>query len=92
MFVHVFGSKSCPSCSNYSLKRTAIDNKDTHRVEISLNPHQIIPIKYPYQKFLCLWRSLSVKPETAAIKLIKDMKGMFQAGGFSVAKLLLIAK
>ena len=34
-FVHVFDSTSSPSCSTYSLRRTAIDNNDTYGVEAS---------------------------------------------------------
>ena len=35
MTVHIFGATSSPSCANYALKRTAMDNKEHYSAEVS---------------------------------------------------------
>ena len=75
--VHVFDSTSSPSCSTYSLRRTAIDNNDTYGVEAA---NTIL------RNFYADDLLKSHKLEKPAIALIKDMKGMCQPGGFNLTK------
>ena len=37
MGVHVFGGTSLPSCCNYTLKRTALDNEEKYQKEVMIH-------------------------------------------------------
>ena len=74
MCAHVFWSASSSSCSNYSLKRTAIENKDTYGVETS---------NTLFRNFYVDDLLKSAKSETAIIRLM-NVKCMCQADGFNL--------
>ena len=82
MCAHVFGSTSSSSCSNYYLKRTAIENKDTYGVETS---------NTLLRNFYVDDLLKSVKSETAVIRLM-NVKCMCEAGGFNLKKCDTISK
>ena len=75
--MHVFGSLSCGACSNYALKRTAIENKQIYgkvAAETLTN--------YFYVDDLLK----SVVDEDKAIHLIKKVRSMCLEGGFNLTK------
>ena len=82
MCVHVFGGTSSPSCSNYALKRTAVDGKTNfgkEAAETLQNSFYVDDLK-------------SVDDEDKAIKLIKEVKAMCASGGFRLTKFLCNSK
>ena len=76
--VHVFGGTSSPSCCNYALKKTALDNKlNYHRdVELTLKGNFYVDDLLK-----------SVKSVSNAVKLIQDVSKMCSGGGFRLKKL-----
>ena len=79
MCAHVFGGTSSPGCCNYALRKTAIDNEVKYGEEASKTLlHNI------YLDDLLK----SVETEKSAVRLIRDVKAMCQAGGFNLTKFI----
>ena len=77
MNVHVFGSTSSASCSNYALKKTASDNEDAYNKEVS----------YTLIKNFYVDDLLKSHDEVnQLIDVIKDVRRMCQEGGFNLTK------
>ena len=83
MCVHVFGSVSSGACSNYALKRTAIENKNKYGKDAA----ETLKNNFYVDDML-----KSVENEDKAITLMKDVKLMCQEGGFNLTKLASISK
>ena len=77
MCVHVFGTVSSPSSSNYALKKTAVDNSSSYVVDASETV-----VKNLYVDDLLK----SVESEEYAVDLIKKVKEMCTAGGLNLTK------
>ena len=75
----MFGAVSCPSSSNYALKRTAVDNSSSYGVDAS----ETAMINLYVDDLL-----KSVESEEYAIDLIKRIKEMCTAGGFNLRKFI----
>ena len=79
MFVHVFGGASSPSCCNYALKRTAIDN------EVEFGPKAA---KTPVRNFYVDELLKSTPDAQSAISFIKAVTKMCKAGEFKLDKFI----
>ena len=79
MCVHLFGGTSSPGCCNYALQKTAIDNVVRYGEEAS---------KIFLHNFFVDDLLKSVEIEESAVTLIRDVKAMFQAGGFNLTKFI----
>ena len=77
--MHVFGSTSSPGCCNYALRKTAIDNEVRYGEETS----KTLLHNFYVDDLLKL-----VETEESAVKLIRDIKAMCQAGGFNLTKFI----
>jgi len=77
MLVHLFGATSSPSCANYSLRKTAEDNKQDFKPETS----ETIKRNFYVDDML-----KSVKTPGEAITLTKELKAMLNRGGFNLTK------
>lgn len=75
--MHVFGATSLPGCSNYALKRTSLDYKETCGSKVSDTSSRT----FYFDDLL-----KSIKSEKEAIELIKDAKLMYKSGGFNLTK------
>ena len=78
MCVHVSGGTSPPSCSNYALKRTAVDGEDQFGKEAAETLQNV------YVDDVLK----SLDDEDKAMKLINEMKNMCASGGFRLTKFL----
>ena len=77
MRVHIFGAVSSPSCANYALRRTAMDNKDNFNVEVT---------DTIYNNFY-VDDCLKSKPTNEqAIQLVTDLTDLCSRGGFQLVK------
>jgi hypothetical protein len=74
MTTHLFGAVSSPSCSNYALRQTAVDNKDGI-VADTVNRNFYVDD--------CL---KSVSSEEEAIALVEDLTTVLKKGGFKLTK------
>ena len=74
MTTHLFGAVSSPSCSNYALRQTAVDNTDGI-VADTINRHFYVDD--------CL---RSVSSEEEAISLVEDLTVVLKKGGFKLTK------
>ena len=72
--VHVFGGVSSGACSNYALRRTAIENENKYAAKTLKN------------NFYVDGMLKSVENEDKAITLMKDVKLMCQEGNFNLTK------
>ena len=79
MCVHLFGGTSSPGCCNYALQKTAIDNVVRYGEEAS---------KIFLHNFFVDDLLKSVEIEESAVTLIRNVKAMFQAGGFNLTKFI----
>ena len=77
--VHVFGPTSSPSCSNYALKRTAGDSKESYPSGVA----ETIQRKFYVDDLL-----KSVSDVATAIRLLNDVIEMCAAGGFRLTKII----
>ena len=77
MCVHVFGSVSSGGCSNYVLRRTAIENKHIYGEEAA----ETLRNNFYVDELL-----KSVEDEDSAIHLIKKVRSMCLEGGFNLTK------
>ena len=74
MCVHIFGGVSSGACSNYALRRTAIENENKYAAKTLKN------------NFYVDGMLKSVENEDKAITLMKDVKLMCQEGNFNLTK------
>ena len=77
MCVHVFGGISSGACSNYTLRRTAIENENKYGEDAA----EMLKNNFYVDDMV-----KSVENEGKAIRLMKDVKSMCQEGGFNLAK------
>lgn len=77
MKVHLFGASKSPSCANFTLRKTAKDNKAHFPAEV------INTIKNNFYVDDCL-KSMPLEPE--AIQIVKDLTAQCQKGGFMLSK------
>ena len=78
MNVHVFGGTLSPSCCNYALKKTALDNKLNYHPDVELTLKRNFYVDDLLK---------SVKNVSNAVKLIQDVSKMCSDGGFRLKKL-----
>ena len=83
MCVHVFGGTSSPSCSNYALKRTAVDGETKFGKEAA----ETLQNNFYVDDLL-----KSADDENKAIKLIQEVKAICVSGGFRLTKCLCNSK
>ena len=79
MKVNVFGATSSPSCCNYALKRTAVDNGKKYHPDVALTLQQ----KFYVDDFL-----KSVKDVKTAIRLLYDIITMCASESFKLTKII----
>ena len=79
MNIHVFGGTSSPSCCNYALKKTALDNKSNY------HPDVLLTLK---RNFYVDDLLKSVKDVRTAAKLIQDFSKMCSDGGSHLIKFI----
>ena len=77
MCVHVFGGVSSGACSNYALRRTAIENENKYGKDAA----EMLKNNFYVDDMLKL-----VENEDKAIGLMKGVKSMCQEGGFNLTK------
>ena len=77
MCVHVFGGISSGACSNYTLRRTAIENENKYGEDAA----EMLKNNFYVDDLV-----KSVENEDKAIRLMKDGKSMCQERGFNLAK------
>jgi hypothetical protein len=75
MAVHLFGAASSPSCANYALRKTAIDNRQKYDKDVT---HSVEHNYYvdDYMK--------SVESDIKASNLAKEMTSLCSEGGFKL--------
>ena len=78
MCTHVFGGASSASCSNYALRRTAVDIESIFRKAAS----------YTHQKNFDGDDLLKSSKDVESAKLVKDVTNMGKAGGFHLIKFI----
>ena len=76
--VHVFGAVSSPSCANYALRRTALDNQKDFGTEVT---------ETILRRFYVDDMVTSVDDEKSAIKLLQDVQEICKRGGFNLTKM-----
>ena len=81
--MHVFGGTTSPSCSNYELKRTSIDEED----QFGKAATETLQDNFYVNDFL-----KSPDNEREAIKLIRNVKAMCASVGFKLNKFLSSSK
>ena len=79
MCVHVFGVASSPSCCNFALKQTSLDNVE----EFGSAAAQTLQRNFYVDDML-----KSVENKEVAIKLVKNVIGMCQKVGFKLRKFI----
>lgn len=77
MLVHLFGAASSPSCCNYALRQTVLDNADTYGKELC---NTVLNNFYVDD---CL---KSVDSDEKAIELVKGLTSLCARGGFRLTK------
>ena len=77
MCVHVFGGVSSGACSNYALRRTAVENENKYGKDAA----EMLKNNFYVDDMLKL-----VENEDKAIGLMKGVKSMCQEGGFNLTK------
>ena len=79
MLVHLFGATSSPSCANYALRKTALDN------ESDFDPTTIETVLSNFYVDDCL---KSVPEKEDAIQLASQLQELLARGGFHLTKWL----
>ena len=79
MCVHIFGGTCSPSCCNFALKQTSTDNIE----EFGSATAQTLQRNFYIDDML-----KGVENKDAAIKLVKNVIGMDQEGGFKLKKFI----
>lgn len=77
MTVHIFGAVSSPSCANYALRRTAVDNKDDFKVEVT---------DTIYNNFYVDDCLKSLPTEEEAMQMVVDLTDICSKEGFQLLK------
>ena len=77
--VHLFEGTSSPSCCNYALKKTALDNESNYHPDVALTL-----IRNFYVDDLLKF----VKDVSTAVKLIQDVSKICSDGGFCLTKFI----
>ena len=77
MHVHVFGSTSSPSCANYALRRTALDNAKNYSPDV---------VDTLFSNFYVDDMLKSKSEEKESINFIRDVKNICSDGGFNLTK------
>lgn len=77
MEVHLFSGASSPSCSNFTLKRTAEDNK----TEFNLDTAETVKKNFYVDDSL-----KSVKSEDKAVRMTSQLRELMLRGGFKLTK------
>ena len=77
--VHLFEGTSSPSCCNYALKKTALDNESNYHPDVALTL-----IRNFYVDDLLKF----VKDVSTAVKLIQDVSKICSNGGFCLTKFI----
>ena len=79
MNVHVFGGTSSPSCCNYALKKTALDDESSYHPDLALT----------LKRNFCVDDLLKfVEDVSTAVKLIQNVSKMCSDGGFRLTKFI----
>ena len=73
MHVHVFGGTSSPSCCNFALKKTGLDNESNYHADVALTLKR---------NFFVDDLLKSLTDVSTAVKLIHDVSKMCSDGGF----------
>ena len=79
MKLHVFGATSSPSCCNYAVKRTAVDNEKKYHPDVVTTLQQIFYVDDLLK---------SVKDVKTAIRLLYEIIGMCASGGFKLTRVI----
>ena len=79
MTAHVFGGSSSPSCSNFALRKTAMDNEEHYRKDISTILERNFYIDDVLKSFLTV---------EEAITEIQQVKDLCSNGGFDLTKFI----
>ena len=79
MFVHVFGGVASPSCSNYTLRKTASDNQEEYGNDAA---------KTLRRNFYVDDLLKSVNTYKGPSKLVDDVRQMCKAGRFNLTKFI----
>ena len=79
MLVHLFGARSSPSCSSFSLKKTAEDNRKY------FNAETIDTVNRNFYVDDCL---KSVASTDEAVQLVDQLPALLKRGGFWLTKWL----
>ena len=79
MKFHGFGVTSSPSCYNYALKRTAVDNGKKYHPDVATTLQQSFYVG-DFMK--------SVKDVQTAIMLLYDIARLCASGGFKLTKII----
>ncbi|XP_034073841.1 uncharacterized protein LOC117547324 [Gymnodraco acuticeps] len=77
MKVHLFGAVSSPSCANFTLRKTAEDNKDNFTADV------VDTVKNNFYVDDCL---KSMPSESEAVKMVGDLIALCRKGGFMLSK------
>ena len=79
MCAHVFGGTSSASCSNYALRRTAIDNKEVYGTDAATTL---------FRNFYMDELLKSVKDVQSAKQLVHNVINICKSGGFNLTKFM----
>ena len=79
MNVHVFGGTSSPSCCNYALKKTALDNESNYHPDVALTLKRNFYVDDLLK---------SAKDVSTAAKLIQYVSKMCSDGSFRLPKFI----
>ena len=79
MCAHVFGGTSSASCSNYALRRTAIDNKEVYGTDAATTL---------LRNFYVDDLLKSMKNVQSAKQLVQNVRDMCKSGGFNLTKFI----
>ena len=79
MKLHVFGATSSPSCCNYAMKRTAVDNEKKYHLDVVTTLQQIFYVDDLLK---------SVKDVKIAIRLLYEIIRMCASGGFKLTRVI----
>lgn len=77
MTVHLFGGTWSPSCCNFALRRTAEDNKDQFKPDVT---------QRVYRDFYVDDCLSSLEDEETAVMVVNDLSKLLEKGGFRLTK------
>ena len=76
---NIFGAKDSPTCANYALRRTAVDNQDRY-------PDAACAVLNNFYMDDYLW---SVKNPETALRLSRSLVELLKLGGFNLTKIII---